>query len=369
MILIKQFFNIVFFLIPIVLLAQDPEEKIDTSSEVIIDTIDIGEDNKFIIDYKKRFNVKLEVGNDVTSYDVFNDDVEINLKPNLNLRYAVVLSYKFLSIRIGIRPKISDESETEKGDSNTFRLRFKLLFDKWNYAFEFNNDEGYYVTNTDDFTDLDTGNFIQFPDLKSQLFFASAFYKFNENYSLRAIESQTEVQTKSAGSFMPGASFIYYNISGTQRIKDVNGEIIYRDYYNEYNGINLSLGMGYYYTFVLNKYWFINAFGIPSAGLDFYKTHASGPDSSTTRNSNDAYLALNYGFGGGYNGKKIFFGAEYNNRLTNEKFSSSKVRITPANDSFSVYFGYRFKAPKTVSRPVDYIEDKVPILKDDDDPE
>ena len=182
---------------------------------------------------------------------------------------------------------------------------------------------------------------------------------------MRAIQSQTEVQSKSAGSLMPSASFIYYSLTGTDRIKDVDGNIINRDYYNEYDGINISLGLGYYYTFVLKKYWFINAFAIPSVGMDFYKTHVHSPDTTTDRNNNDSFLAFNYGFGGGYNGKKIFFGAIYKNRFTNEKFSSSKLRITPSNDSFSIYFGYRFKAPKTVSAPIDLIEDKVPILKDD----
>ncbi len=231
----KRLFNIITLLLPLALLAQETEEFKDSISD--------SPQNEFIIDYKKRFNVKLELGNDVSSFDVFDDDIEINLKPNLNLRYAVVLSYKFLSVRIGIRPKISDEKKEERGDSNTFRLRFKLLFDKWNYAFEYNSDEGYYVTNTSDFTDQQNANYIQFPDLKSHTFFATASYKFNENYSLRAIESQTEIQTKSAGSFMPGVSFVYYSIAGTQRVKDVDGSILERDHYNEYNGVNVSLGL------------------------------------------------------------------------------------------------------------------------------
>jgi len=61
--------------------------------------------NEYIIDHKKRFNVKLEVGNDITTYNVVNEDINFDLKPNLNLRYAVIFSYKFLSIRIGIRFK------------------------------------------------------------------------------------------------------------------------------------------------------------------------------------------------------------------------------------------------------------------------
>jgi len=51
--------------------------------------------------------------------------------------------------------------------------------------------------------------------------------------------------------------------------------------------------------------------------------------------------------------------------LTNEKFSSNGTQITPSSNQWGVYFGYRFKAPKFLSKPVDLIEEKVPILKDD----
>lgn len=352
-----RFCSLLFFSIPIFIFAQEPVQTYDSIPD--------SEQNEYIIDHKKQFNVKLEVSNDISRFDVTSDDAELKLQPNLNLRIATVLSYKFLSVRIGIRPKISDEEKEQKGDSDTFRLRFQLLFDNWNHLIEYNYDRGFYASNTDDFTDEAYLNYIQFPNLTSNVFYVSSSYKFNNKYSMRAIQSQTEIQAKSAGSLLPSASFMYYNLSGTDRIKDVDGNIITRDVYSEYDGINFSLGLAYYYTLVLKKHWFINAFGIPSAGIDFYKSHVYDNDTTYTLSKNDTFLAFNYGFGGGYNGKKIFFGGTYKNRITNEKFTSSKVRITPTNNSFSVYFGYRFRAPKQVSAPIDLIEEKIPILKDD----
>ena len=352
----KRFCSICYLFLPLFLSAQQQIEIRDSITDIGM--------NEYIIDHKKQFNVKLEVGNDVSSFEFIDNNAELTLKPNLSLRYALVLSYKFLSVRIGIRPKISDEKKEEKGDSDTFRLRFQLLFDNWNHVLEYNSDHGYYVTNTESITGEKSKNYIQLPDLTSHVFFGTSSYKFNKNYSLRAIESQTEIQSKSAGSLMPGFNYTYYSLTGTDRIKDPDGENIYRDYYNDFNGINLSLGLAYYYTFVLKKYWFVNAYVVPSAGIDFYKTKIHGPDGISNNSFSDGFLALNYGFGGGYNGKKIFFGADFKNRFTNEKFSSSKLRIIPSNDTFSVYFGYRFKAPKPISKPVDLIEEKVPILKD-----
>jgi hypothetical protein len=321
--------------------------------------------NEYIIDYKKRFNVKLEVSNDITKYSILDNSGTYDLKPNLNLRYGVVFSYKFLSVRIGIRPKTSDEQQEKKGGSDTFRFRLRLLFDNWNHTLEYNIDKGFYVSNTSDFIASNEGIRIQFPKMSSNVLYGTSSYRFNKNYSMRAFQSQTEIQAKSAGSFMPGISYSIYGLTGTNVIKDTNGDRIYRDYYNEYNGFNLALSAGYYYTFVLEKFWFINAYGVPSAGMDFYTTQINSPEGMIKRSSNRAYFALNYGFGGGYNGDKIFFGAEIKNRFTNEKLTSNKIQITPIQNHFSVYFGYRFKAPKTISKPVDMIEDKVPILKDE----
>ena len=182
---------------------------------------------------------------------------------------------------------------------------------------------------------------------------------------MRAFQSQTEIQIKSAGSFMPGISYTFYRLSGLDVIKDTNGDRITRDFYNKYEGLNLSLLAGYYYTFVFKKNWFANAYGVPSAGIDVYNVHSTTPIGSSNKTLSDFYVALHYGFGGGYNGDKFFFGTELKYRITNEKFNSNKIRITPSQNQFSIYFGYRFKAPKTISKPVDLIEKKVPILKDD----
>ena len=336
-------------------------QKSNTTDKIIKDSLD----GEFIMDYKKRFNVKLELSNDISTYSFVENGFDVELKPNLNLRYAVVFSYKFLSVRLGIRPKISEENIKKKGDSDTFRLRLLLLFDKWNHLIEYKIDKGFYLVNTQDFIDQESDIRIQFPELSSHVLFGSSSYKFNKNYSLRAIQSQTEVQMSSAGSFMPGISYNFYKFSGTNVIKNIDGDKEFRDYYNEYSGASLSLLLGYYYTFVLKKHWYVNAFAIPTIGFDFYTTKIYGPDESTSRRFNDDYLALNYGVGSGYNGEKIFFGAEFKNRFTNEKFSSSKVSIIPKNTEFKIFFGYRFKAPKTVRKPVDYIEKKVPILKDE----
>ena len=75
--------------------------------ESISDSLSVGTINEFIEDHKTQLNVKLEVSNDINAFSIYDDKNELILKPNLNLRYGVVFSYKFLSVRLGLRPRIS----------------------------------------------------------------------------------------------------------------------------------------------------------------------------------------------------------------------------------------------------------------------
>lgn len=331
--------------------------KADLKEEV--DSIE----STYILDHKKQLNIKLETGNDVSTFNLIQDNREYKLKPNLNLRYAFVLSYKFLSFRIGVRSRVSESDKMKKGNSDNFRFRVKMLFDHWNHVIEYNIDKGYYMTNTPSYIIPENGNYLLFPSLKSNVLLLSSSYKFNDQYSLRAIQSQTEIQAKSAGTFAPGVRLSVYNLTGTDHFRNPSGEDIYQSEYNEYDGINLSLTAGYFYTFVLKKYWYMNAFVLPSAGIDFYKTKYHSETGVESRSYKESFLSLSSGIGGGYNSRSIFFGAEFHNQITNEKLSSAEVQILPAQNRFSVFIGYRFKPPKPIREPVDLIEKKVPLLQ------
>ena len=65
--------------------AQETVEEIATT----VDTLS----NEYIIDHKKQFNVKLEVGNEISSFKLIENNTEVDLSPSLNTRYAVVISF------------------------------------------------------------------------------------------------------------------------------------------------------------------------------------------------------------------------------------------------------------------------------------
>ncbi len=354
-----RIFTILTFIIPLITFSQ--EDKIENDSLNRINS------DQHIENHNNQLNIKFEISNEIINYSIPFEGQNADIRTNLNIRYAFVFSYKFVSVRLGFRPGISDKEKENKGESNTFRFRVKLLFDKWSHQFEYNYNKGYYVDNFQNiFSDSENPAFhVQFPNLKTNVFTGSSFYKFNDNYSIRAVESNTEIQLKSAGTFLPGITYTFYQFTGTDKIKDTEGNLIERENYSDYNGFSTILSAGYYYTFVIHKYWYANIYAGPGFGLDFYKNTSFSQNGSFERSFSDPFFMFSTGVAAGYNGKKYFFGLEYDTNFTSEKFNENNIQLLPRRNNFFVFIGYRFKAPKTIKKPIDQIEDKIPILKDE----
>ena len=348
-----------FFYISLLVAQEDVKVEVKDSAAA-------NEKSLFIEDYSNRLNIKFEVSNELKQYYFpFHDNI-VKLAPNLGIRYALVFNYRFLSVRLGIRSKPSSASAKDKGETDLFQLSVKLLFDKWAHSFEYVRVKGYYVKNTDDLDPiLSDGDYhVQFPDLTTNVFSGTSAYKFNDKYSIKASQSQTEIQLKSAGSFMPSIDYWFYVFNGADNLINAGGEEIDRMNYSDFTGFSTVVNAGYYYTFVLKK-WYANVYAAPGIGIDIFKQTFYSPDGSHQQNQSDIVYSVQSGAGIGYNSDKYYFGVNYMNRFTDENRRESDFKFQTIKNSFFVFFGYRFKAPKTLSKPVDYIEKKVPILGDD----
>lgn len=327
-----------------------------------LDTLQQTERDLYIEDFTKQLNIKLEANNDIQKFNVPYNGQNVDIEPNLGLKYGLVFSYKFLSIRIGIRGNKSEESKSDKGESESTRFRVKFLFDKWTYKLEYNKVEGYYITDSKSISEQSFENYIQFPKLKSKIILLSAAYKFNDYYSVRALESQVERQKKSIGSFVPSFDVWFYTFDDSQTIVNGEGDLVERTNYMESHGIDFIVNAGYFYTFVY-KNWSANAKLVPGIGVDFNSTTSYTENSSSTKTYQDLVLSVEPGVGVGYNSDKIFFGASYSKKMTNQKYNEDKIHFNITKNSFFVFFGYRFNPPKSVTKTVDKIEDTVPLLK------
>ena len=163
---------------------------------------------------------------------------------------------------------------------------------------------------------------------------------------------------------MPRIDYSIYSIYGTDIVVNQKGEERKRDRYNTYLGFNTVLNMGYYYTFVHKKNWYINVFALPGIGIDLYDNTQVIDEKSSDTTYLDLLLSFQTGAGLGYNSKRYYFGAGFNHRITNNKYEVDRVQFYTHRNEFHAFVGYRFRAPKTIRNSVDKIEEKVPILNE-----
>lgn len=291
-----------------------------------------------------------------TDAQILEDKEGSNLDLETNNSYKVFLSvdYKFIGFSYGFYPQFIDgnKDEDEKGKSKFSEYNFRFFLGKWLQTVDYSKVKGYYIENTQDFLPDWKPNidpYIQFPDLKITKYGMSTSYIFNPNFSLKSITSFTEWQKESAGSFIPTMIYDYKRTSLETTILNTKQ--------NEYD---ISLGAGYFYNFIIHKKFYIapnltTAFGVKIINS---KTDESGIQGN--EQNNYFLTTINGGLKMGYNSDRILFGLSLN--FNSSFYNETKNQVVSNDGSFGLlYFGYRFDAPKFISKPVNKISDKLKL--------
>jgi Domain of unknown function (DUF4421) len=266
-------------------------------------------------------------------------------------------NYLFLSFSFGFIPEFfpGNNDDDLKGKTKVSSFGLNLNFNHWVQELKYVKVKGFYLKNSEDYENPwipGETPYIQFPALKVISFRGSTSYKFNPNFSLKAISTQTEIQLKSAGSFIPGLFYNYYvidnldassNQSSSQRSKNV--EVL----------ANIS----YYYTFVLNKRWYA-ALGVsPGIGVNYTNLLTRYPDEYIHSNSSTEVYRIKGTGGLGYNSEHFFAGFEITAQRSFETDAIPSVQLKTTYNAFQAFIGYRFNAPKKIQKLAQKAQSKI----------
>ncbi len=329
--MIRFFVFIILFLFSQRFLAQE---------DVVSDTTDI-------ISFVDKIIVKANIESQSESF-FFTDNSEqdLVLSTSDRLRFTLSLDYEFIGFSIGYSPKIAANDNQLKGKSSFSDYRFRFFLGNWTQNIQYRRAAGFYVANTDELIPewvVDRDPYVQFPNLKTIFWGGSTSYVINPKFSLRNITYNTEWQRKSAGSFIPTLRYGYNRLSG--RIED---EKIYK------NNFDIGLALGYYYTWVIHKNWFVSPYLTPSIGFRYTNYDNEGK----VEREGDFLTFLDGGLQLGYSSKKVIFGMNYN--FEDSWAKEGKGETTYNDRSYAkIYIGYRFNAPKAVQKKFDEINKKL----------
>lgn len=312
-----------------------------------IDNYDFG----YIETMQNKLNIKFELDNDVQSFRFDNEIISYTVKPNTGLRTSISANYQFLTLRIGYSPKFLESHDSGlRGNTNIFKLNLSIFVKNWMQTFEYNSTKGYYIDDYEDTSqpiNLMNDVITIVPHLGTKTFTATTSYKFNDDFSFKAIYNQYEIQRKSAGSFIPSFTYTHFTLSDKTSPQDL-----------KISGVILNAS--YFYTFVINKKWYSSLGLSPGLGMEFNKLQTMTEEGLVKTNNNEFVFNINSLIGIGYNSRSFFGGLSLKGIATTRE-DNSVIKFNTQRSSFVLFVGYRFRSPKFLKDSFDWIEDQNPF--------
>jgi hypothetical protein len=302
--------------------------------------------------------IKLNVNNEFEFFKQQGENFTYDIRPNISLSSKLAFSYRFISFSIHFTPKFipGNDDDTEQGKTKAFALGFTIITSHFVQDLHIGKIEGFYLHNSADFIpgwDESKDPYIQLPNLRIASLSGSSGYKFNPNYSLKSISSQSEIQLKSCGSFFPSISYNYYEIDN----EDPSGS---RQSSQKSNNFEALANAGYFYTFVLNSKFYIAAGIIPGIGFNYTHLITRLPAGNIYNSYNDLVLRSKEKAGLGYNSGKLFAGAEFSISNSFRNMNQTSVQLEATRIFFQIFVDYRFTAPKFLRHETDVVKKAVP---------
>lgn len=308
--------------------------------------------NEYIERMNNKLNLKFELDNDVESYEYGDKNSGYTIQPNTNYRNTISANYRFITFKIGYSPRyLSDRNKDVKGKTQTFKFQSDIYIRNWMQTFEYSRVSGFYVTDivsSPVMEPFSSDDIIILPHLKTRNFTGITRFKFNPDFSLKALLNQQEIQRKSAGSFVPSLTWNSFKIYDKSSIQDLKS-------------FSLVFNAAYYYTYVFNEKWYSSLGVGPGIGFGFNELITKTDEGNTATKNNDLVFNINAHLGIGYNSKS-FFGGFALRGIGTSRDDNSVIEFNTFRGIFQIFVGYRFKSPKFVEEGMDWLEDQNPLF-------
>ena len=304
-----------------------------------------GYDTAYIKSNKRRLTITIPVAKKFYGFNITDIEKKRILKFSPNNYYHVGFNFSNIILTFGFSPGIKFGEKPGRGHTSSRDLQLTIIGRRVITDLNYQSYKGFYVYNTEEYKIVEPeGNTVVIrPDINVTSFGINTNYVFNSNkYSLRGSFSFTDVQRKSAGSFMAGVyhSHVVFSSNDSTLIKypfisdfsPLLSEI------NQISQISAGVSGGYGYTHVYKKLIFSIVLNVGMGGQKTFYHTKQGADESLKLN-----LATNLNVKNAirYDNLKFFIGvlASYDNNFAfntkifhNEKYIARVVG----------FVGYRF---------------------------
>lgn len=241
-------------------------------------------DNGYYITNPDKLGISLLLSQKFAPFTVSSstDNIDLNYRTNLKLNLGAGISYKGFSLNLSYGFKFLNK---DKGRGLTKGLDLQLHLFPHKFAIDLLGifPKGYYLDPKNK-NGLNLTNYYQRPDLSRNVIGLAVFRVPNANkFSYKAALTQNEWQTKSAGSLLYGAEAYFGTVKSDSALVPVNVSNIFQQQgINKIKFLSIGPGIGYAYTLVINRHYFITGSVIVSVDLNFSTEDNQGNQNSKT---------------------------------------------------------------------------------------
>ena len=302
-------------------------------------------DSTYITSNKRRLTLTLPISKKFFGFNLTDPLSNKTLQFSPNTYYNVGFNFSNIILTFGFAPGLRFGAKPGHGNTSSRDYQLTLIGRRVITDLNFQNYKGFYVYNARDYA-LQSQNPEEVeirPDIRVLSFGVNTMFIYNyKKYSLRGAFSFTDVQRKSAGSFMTGVyhSHVIFSSTDTSIVKAP-----FRPYFSEtlqevnsISVISLGVSLGYGYTFVYRKMILSSVVNLGGGGQKTNYTTLNNQGYSLGFN---ASVHLNAKASLRYDNMRFFGGlmATYDdNRIFNEQFFNTSNYIS----RITFFTGYRF---------------------------
>lgn len=258
-------------------------------------------DTNYIKNQKRRLTIAVPIAKKFYGFNLTDLEKKRTMRFSPNNYYHVGFNFSNIILTFGFSPGIKFGAKPDRGTTKSRDFQLILIGRKVITDLNYQSYKGFYIYNTSDFrtNESSTDTIVVRPDINVTSFGINTYYVFNsEKYSLRGAFSFTDVQKKSAGSFMAGIyhSHVVFssNDSSFIRYPFINNFSPALSEINQVSQISAGLSGGYGHTFVIyKKFSFAIAFNVGIGGQKTYYRTIGGQDKSFRINLATAINAKN----------------------------------------------------------------------------
>jgi hypothetical protein len=303
-------------------------------------------DTNYIKNYGDELALKFLATNKFNYFRIRDRETKnaLRYRPTRDVSLGFGVAYKWFALDIAFALGLRNNSQIE--DAGAFDFQGRLYSSKQLITFNLQYYSGYRLANT-------SGIEIDVPaeeelrsDIRTINFAAEYLYALNyTKFSMKAPFVFNEIQRKSAGSPILGATFGFFNMNADSTI--IPGSLVNQfqpaAQMRDLSLINAAVNAGYMYTFVYKTNFFLSIGLIPGLNFNFgdFYNESTAERQFVPLNAHFKINSLN---AIGYNGRRIFGGASFTIDATFARLAPRLTEIT-GRGLISLFVGYRFGMP------------------------